>query len=80
MVQVTDVAVGGAGGKGEGVTPEVPLEGDDGKGGHTGPDHAEGGLSTGETGVEETEAGDHTHDHGGGDDDIGLITGLIPFV
>lgn len=80
MLQVADEAVGGRFGKGEGVAPKVPLKGNDGKGCHTGPNQAEGRLSSSQAGVEEAEAGDHDDDHGRGHDDVGLIAGLIPLI
>ncbi|KAL8863976.1 MAG: hypothetical protein Q9198_010190 [Flavoplaca austrocitrina] len=57
MIQITDEAAGALGGEGEGITPKVPLEGDDGERSHASPDHAEGGFSTSETGVEKTQTG-----------------------
>ena len=80
VAQITDVSVGRGRREGEGVAPEVPLESDDGQRSHTGSDHAQGGLSTGETRVEETQARNHDHDHGGGHNDVGLVTRLEPFV
>lgn len=80
MLQVANKAVRGGLGKGERVPPEIPLEHYDGAGAHTGPDHREGGLAACETGVEEAETGDHEHDHGGGDEDIGLVARLVPLV
>lgn len=56
------------------------MEGDDGHGAHTGPDHAEGGLSTCEARVQEAQAGHHDQHHSGGHDDVCLVTGLEPFV
>ena len=80
MMQITDEATRGRRGKRQRVAPEIPLEGDDGKGTHARPDHAEGGLPPCQTGVEETEAGNHDEDHGRGHDDVGLVAGLEPLV
>lgn len=66
--------------EGEGVAPEVPLEDDDAKGHHDDPEHGEGRLSAGETRVEEGDAGDHHEDETGAQEDIGLVTSLVPLV
>ena len=78
--QIANEAIGGSRRERQGEPPEIPLEGDDGHGGHTGPDHGESRLSTRQPGVEKAQAGDHDHDHGGGGQDIGLVAGLEPFV
>jgi len=58
VLHVTQELAGGVR-EGEGVAPEEPLEGDDG-GGHDGePDQGQGGLSAGQTRVEETAAREH---------------------
>ena len=80
MLKVADKAVCGGLGKSEGIAPEIPLEHYDGTRSHAGPDHAEGRLAAGEAGVEESQAGDHEHDHGGGDEDVGLVACLVPLV
>ena len=80
MLQVADKAVCGGLGKGEGISPEIPLEHYDGTRSHAGPDHAEGRLAAGEAGVEEPQAGDHEHDHCCGDEDVGLVACLVPLV
>lgn len=80
MIEITDEAAGALGGEGEGVAPEVPLKGDDGEGSHAGPDHAEGGFSTSQTGVEETQTGYHDHDHGRGHKNVGLISRGVPLI
>ncbi len=80
LAQIADEGVAGVGAEGERVAPEVPLEGDDGHGEHAGPDHAQGRLSAGETGVEKAQTGHHDQDHGRGDDDVGLVAGLVPLV
>jgi hypothetical protein len=49
-VEAADEAVG-RGTESERVTPEVPLEGDDGSGEHAGPDEGEGRLSASKTRV-----------------------------
>lgn len=79
-MQVPNKAVGSGRRERQREPPEIPLKGDDGHGGHTGPDHTEGGLATGEARVEEAQAGDHDHDHGRSSNEIGLVTGLEPFV
>lgn len=73
MIEISDEAAGTLCGEGQRVTPKVPLESQDGEGSHARPDHAEGGFSTSQTGVEEAQTGDHDHDHGRGHDDVGLI-------
>lgn len=79
LVEVADEAVCG-GTKGERVTPEVPLESDDGGGEHAGPDEGEGRLSAGQTRVEESQTWDHDHDHGRSHEDEGLVASLVPLV
>lgn len=79
-MQVPNKAIGSGRRERQRESPEIPLKSDNGHRGHTGPDHAERGLSTSETGVEEAQAGDHDHDHGRGSNDIGLVTRLEPFV
>lgn len=79
-MQVPDEAVGGGGRKGQREAPKIPLKGDDGHGAHTGPDHAEGRLATGQTRVEKSQTGHHDQHHGRGHDDVGLVAGLEPFV
>ena len=59
MCEVANEAGGAGGGKGERIAPEIPLEGYNGEGVHASPDHGEGGLSTRESRVEETDARDH---------------------
>lgn len=80
VLEITDEGVAGRLGEGERVTPEIPLEDDDGEGHHDDPEHGEGGFSAGETRVEKGDAGDHEEDEAGGDDDECLITGLVPLV
>lgn len=79
LVEVSDEAVC-RGTESERVSPEVPLEGNDGGGKHAGPDEGEGGLSASKTGVEECETGNHDHHHGRGHEDVGLITRREPLV
>lgn len=78
-VEVSDEAIGG-GTESERVTPEVPLECDDGCGEHAGPDEGEGRLSPGEARVEERETRNHDQHHGRGHEDEGLVTRLVPLV
>lgn len=80
VVQVSDKPVGCGWREGEGVTPEVPLKRHDRQRAHACPDHAQGGFSAGQTGVEEAQARNHDQDHGRGHDDVGLVARLIPFV
>lgn len=80
VTHITDEGVAGGGREGKRVSPEIPLEDDDGKGHHDDPEHGEGGLSAGETGVEEGDAGNHHHDQAGGEEDVGLVTGGVPLV
>jgi hypothetical protein len=62
------------------VSPEIPLEGDDGQRHHTRPDQRQGRLSAGETRVEETKTRHHYQHHRGRDDDVGLVTRRVPLV
>jgi hypothetical protein len=80
VAQVSNEPIGGRRRESQRVSPEIPLESHDTHGTHASPDHAKGRLAASETGVEETETGYHKHDHSGGDDDVGLVTGLVPFV
>ena len=80
MIEITDEAAGALGGECKGITPKVPLEGDDGERSHASPDHAEGGFSTSETGVEKTQTGYHDHYHGRGHNDVGLISRAVPLI
>ena len=74
LLQVTDVAVCGILAECEGVAPEVPLEGDDSHGHHANPQKRESGLSASKTRVQETQTRYHDQDHGGCNDDVGLVT------
>ena len=80
MLKIADEAVCGSRRESQRVSPEIPLEGDDGGREHTGPDEGEGGLSASETGVEESETGNHDHDHGRGHENVGLVTWVVPLV
>lgn len=80
MVQVADEPVGCLCREGERITPEVPLKGDDADGPHTCPNHAQGGFSAGQAGIEEAQTRHHDHDHGRGHDDVGLISAGIPLI
>lgn len=80
MAEIPNVAAGTACAKGERITPEIPLEGDDGAGEHAGPDQREGRFPARETRVEEAETRYHDQHHGRGHDDVGLITRLEPLV
>ena len=51
MVHVADEAVRSGRAEGEGEAPKVPLENDDAGAHHGDPEHGQGGLATGETGV-----------------------------
>lgn len=53
VVEVADEAIGGGGGEGEGVAPEVPLEDDDRVARGDDPDEVQRALAAGEPGVEE---------------------------
>jgi hypothetical protein len=64
VLEVADEGVGAVG-KGEGVAPEEPLEGDDGQGHHAEVDHAEGILATEEARVEKADTRNHQPDEGG---------------
>lgn len=74
VVEVADESVGGAGGEGERVTPEVPLEDDHGVGSDYGPEKGESALSSCEASVEEPETGDHEEDECAADQDEGYIS------
>lgn len=78
--QVADKAIRRALAERQRVAPEVPLEDDDGEGAHAGPDHGQRRLAAREPGVEEAQAGDHEEDHAAGDEDEGLVAGLVPLV
>jgi hypothetical protein len=78
-VKVADEAIG-RGAKSKRVSPEIPLECDDGGREHAGPDHGEGRLSARKTGIEEGETRNHDQHHGRSHEDEGLITRLVPLV
>lgn len=80
MREVADEAAGALGGEGEGVAPEVPLEGDDGEGGHADPNHRQRRFPPGQPRVQEAQSRDHDHDHGRGHDDVGLVSRRKPLV
>lgn len=80
VLEVANEGVVGGLAKGEGVSPEIPLEDNDTKGHHDDPEHGEGRLSSCEAGVEECDAGDHKEDETGAEEDEGLVAGLIPLV
>lgn len=80
MLQITDISICCRRRESQRVAPEIPLEGDDRKGAHTSPDHAERGFAAGKTRVKETQTRDHDHDHGRCDNDVGLVTRLVPFI
>ena len=79
LVEVADEAVC-RGAERERVTPEVPLEGDDGGREHTRPNQGQSGLSARKTRVEEGQTGNHDHDHGRGHENVGLVTSIVPLV
>ena len=62
MVQIADKAIRGSRREGKGIAPEVPLDIDDGAGGHTRPHHGKSRLSSSKTRVEETETWNHHQD------------------
>ena len=80
MGQIADESRCALGGKGEGVAPEIPLEGDDGEAGHADPYHGQGGFPSRQAGVEEAQARDHDDDHGGSHDDVGLVSRGKPLI
>lgn|SRR6478609_1796319 len=80
MLEITDEGVVGSCREGEREAPEVPLEDNDGEGHHNNPEHGEGRLSSGKTRVQEGDARDHEKDETGGEDDEGLVAGLVPLV
>lgn len=49
MLQVANETICRGGAEGQRITPEVPLEYDDGETGHTSPDHTKCGLAACET-------------------------------
>lgn len=77
---VADDGVASVGREGEGEAPEEPLESDDAEGHHDDPEHGEGRLSAGETRVEKSDTGNHHEDENGGNQNEGLVTGLVPLV
>ena len=79
LVEVANEAVC-RGAESKRVSPEVPLEGDDGSREHTRPDKRQSGLSARKTRVEESQTGNHNQDHSGGHENVGLITGRVPLV
>lgn len=79
LVEVADEAIGRRA-KGKRVTPEIPLESDDGCGEHADPDKGERRLSASKTRVEERQARYHDHDHGRGHENVGLVTRVEPLV
>lgn len=62
--------------KGQGVTPEEPLEADDGDRSHGQQDQRQGRLATGEAAVKEADTGNHEENQDGGDDDEAHVPGL----
>ena len=62
------------------VSPEVPLKRDDGERAHAGPDKGQGRFSSCQTGIEEAQTRHHDQHHGRGDDDVGLVAGLVPLI
>lgn len=79
LIEISDETIRGRA-EGERVAPEVPLECNDRCGEHAGPDERKSRLSAGETRVEESEAGNHDHDHGRGHENVGLVTRLVPLI
>jgi len=80
LVKIADEWICSLVAESERITPEVPLECDDGSGSHADPDHGQGGLSAGETRVEESQTRYHDQHHRRSDDDVGLVTRLEPLV
>ena len=80
MLQVADEMARPLRGEGEGVAPEVPLEGDDGDGAHADHDHGQSRFPPGQPRVEEPQARYHDHHHGRGHDDVGLVSGRVPLI
>lgn len=80
MREVTDKSIRSRLAEGERITPEIPLKHDNGEGAHTRPNHRERRLAARESGVEESQAGNHEEDHAAGDDDECLVAGLVPLV
>lgn len=62
----------------QGVTPEEPLEADDGDRTHGQQNQRQRRLATGETAVEEADTGNHEKNQDSGDDDEGQVSGLEP--
>ena len=62
------------------VSPEVPLEGDDGSRKHASPNEGQSRLSASKTRVKEGQTRNHDHDHGRGHKNVGLVTGIVPLV
>jgi hypothetical protein len=62
------------------IPPKVPLEGSHGERRHATEDHAESRLSTCETGVEKSNAGDHEKHHARADYDESTVTRLVPLI
>ena len=80
MLEIANKAIGPRVGERERIAPEVPLEGNDGEGSHTRPDHTQGRFPACETRVEKAEAGYHEQHHGRGHNDVGLISRLEPLI
>jgi len=73
VLQVTNEAICTVG-ESQGITPKEPLEGGDANTDHAQPELGKSILATQETGVEESNAGDHNPDEGGGSEDPGDVT------
>lgn len=66
IVEIANEAVCGRGGKGKGISPEIPGEDGDRVGEDDSPDEGERIFPSGEAGVKEGETGDHKEDAGRG--------------
>lgn len=80
LPQVANEAVGCILREAERVSPEVPLKRDDRARSHTGEYHAQSGLSSCQSRVQESKTRHHDQHHGRGHDDVGLVSRVVPLV
>lgn len=80
MIEIANETAFPLGREGQRVSPEIPLEGDDGEGAHADKDHAQGGLPSCQARVQKAQARDHDHHHGRCHDDERLIPGGEPLI
>lgn len=80
LLEVADEAARARGAEGQRVAPEVPLEDGDAEGHEASPHKRESGLSPRQARVQERDTRHHEEHHACGDEDEGLVAGLVPLV